>query len=80
VWAVVVVIREGKLSTHLIDDAIGLKIRELRLQRMSLKLSGAELKREPTDLGEKIFFTVLGLSAIDNRKRDFFARIGHVCS
>jgi hypothetical protein len=47
---------------------------------VSLKLSGAELKRESADLGEKIFFTVLGLSAIDDGKRDFFAGIGHICS
>jgi hypothetical protein len=80
VWAVAVVIREWQLSTHLIDGAVSFKIRELRLQRMSLKLDGAELKREPTNLGEKIFFTVLGLSAIDGGKRDFFAGIGHVCS
>jgi hypothetical protein len=78
VWAVAVVIREWQLSTHLIDGAVSFKIRELRLQRMSLKLSGAELKREPTDLGKELLLTVLGLSAIDDGKRDFFAGIGHV--
>jgi len=66
VWAVLVVTRERKLSTHVIDDAIGLKIRELRLQRVGVELRGAELKRESTDLGKEVFFTVLGLNAIND--------------
>jgi hypothetical protein len=48
---------------------------------MSLKLSAAELKREPTDLGEEpsLLFIDDGVAVRSRgRKRDFLAGIGHV--
>jgi len=78
VEAFLVMIREWKPSTQLIDDASSLEFLDLRLHRVGVELGGTKPKRESTDLGKEVFFTVLGLNAINDGKRDFFAGIGHV--
>ena len=60
VRAVLVMVRKRKLLSKVIDGAVGFKVGETCLQRMSLKLSGAEAKGQLADLGKEIFLAGVG--------------------
>jgi hypothetical protein len=53
VWAFPVVIREGKLSTQLIDDAVVLELGQRFLQRPILLTKSIVLDIEAGDLGDE---------------------------
>jgi hypothetical protein len=83
VWAVTVVIGEGKLSTKLIGDPVLLKLGQHFLQRLILFKESLVLEEEATGLGEEpsLLFIDDGILDWDPRRRthiDDVVRAGKV--